>query len=233
MIELGLPLVMAAILALVHFLGEELEEYAGAHKVKIVSLATGVSVTYIFAQLLPEYQRIVAETGEMAFLAPLIGFSSIHLSEKIIAKKGLSQKKLRKEYSEIHSAFLLIYHGAIGFLVASLISESTSTGLLFFLPILFHSAVSSFSFTELHENISQRLGVKLTVSLAPIAGVIFHSTGLVSEYLFIPIFGLVTGMFIYVVIRDSIPDGDEGRPLEFVIGASIYLLVIIFVQTMI
>lgn len=214
-------------------MGEELEEYAGGHKEKIISLASGVSVAYIFAQLLPEYQRIASETSELLFVAPLLGFSSIHVSEKIIAKKGLSQKKLKQDYSDIHSAFLLFYHGAIGFLMASLISSNTSSGILFFIPILLHSAVSSFSFSELHEDISQRLGVKLTVSLAPIFGVIMHSTGFLTELVFNPVFGVVTGMFIYVVIRDSIPSGKEGRPLEYVLGGLIYLLVIITVKLLV
>lgn len=233
MIELGLPVILAGILALVHFMGEELEEFAGEHKEKIISLASGVSVTYIFAQLLPEYQRIVAHSGELMFIAPLLGFSSIHISEKIIAKKGLNQEEMRREYSDIHSAFLLFYHGAIGFLLASLLANSTTSGLLFFMPILFHSSVSSFSFTELHEEISQRLGVKLTVSLAPVVGVITHSTGILSAAVFNPVFGVVTGMFIYVVIRDSIPSDDDGQPVEYVLGALAYLVVIAAVRMMI
>lgn len=227
MFQLGLSILLVSIVAIVHFLGEELEEFTSGHKEKIVSFASGVSVVYIFAQLLPEYQRIASESSELIFVAPLLGFSSIHLTEKLIAKKGLSKKEARRDYSDIHSAFLLFYHGAIGFLIASLLAENTASGLLFFIPILLHSAISSFSFSELHESVSQRLGIKLTISLAPILGAILHGTGLITDLIFNPVFGVVTGIFIYVVIRDSIPSGDEGRPLEYVLGTLLYLLVII------
>lgn len=214
-------------MAVVHFLGEELEEYLSGYSEEIVSFTSGVSITYIFVELVPEFYRIAAGTTDMIFVFPLLGFSSIHLLEKYIAMSGFQQERMRKDYGEIHSAFLFVYYGALGYLVASLLAESAVSGLLFFLPIILHIAVSSFSVTELHESFVERTGVKTAISLAPLIGVFLHSQQFISVGQFNPVFGTVIGMFFYVAIRDSMPDEDRGDPLEYILGALIYLALIV------
>lgn len=214
-------------MAAVHFLGEELEEYISGYREQIVSFGAGVSISYIFMKLLPEFQRIASESSELIFAFPLIGFSSLHLMEKYLAKSSLPKKKLQKDYRELHSAFLFLYNGALGYLVASLLAESTVSGILFFLPIILHVAVSSFSFSELHESLTENLLLKIGLSLAPVLGVLIHNIGLVANHQFNLVFGTVIGMFFYVAIRDSIPDGDKGQPAEYLAGMAIYLTVIL------
>jgi hypothetical protein len=189
-------------MAAAHFLGEELEGLISGYREQIISFSSGASITYIFVQLMPEFHRIALESTELIFVFPLLGFSSIHLLEKYIAKSGLKQEKMRKDYGEIHSAFLFLYHGAIGYLIASLLAESAVTGLLFFLPIILHVAVSSFSVTELHESFFRRRTVKYGITLAPLLGVLIHSMKVISDQHFNAVFGTVIGMFFYIVIRD-------------------------------
>lgn len=184
-------------------------------------------MTYIFVQLLPEFNQIALESTELIFIFPLLGFSSIHLLEKYVAKAGLGKKEMRKDYGEIHSAFLFFYHGAIGYLIASLMVESTISGLLFFIPAILHVAISSFSMTELHESFFQRKTVKIAISVAPVIGVLLHNLGNISSQHFNPVFGTVVGMFFYVVIRDSMPDQDRGQPTEYILGVIAYLTVIL------
>lgn len=216
---------------MVHFLGEEVEGIISGYREEIVSFSSGASITYIFVQLMPEFHWIASNSSELIFAFPLIGFSSIHLLEKYVAKSGLEHEKMRKDYAEIHSAFLFLYHGAIGYLIASLIAESAVTGLLFFLPIIMHVAVSSFSVTELHETFVKRRAVKIAITVAPIIGVLLHNLGAVADHHFNPVFGTVIGMFFYVVIRDSIPREDRGKPIEYIAGTIIYLTIILASKT--
>lgn len=218
-------------MAAVHFLGEELEGAITGYREQIVSFSSGASITYIFVQLMPEFHGIAAESTELIFVFPLLGFSSVHLLEKYVAKSGLGDEKMKKEYGEIHSTFLFLYHGVIGYLIASLLAESAVTGLLFFLPIIMHVAVSSFSVTELHESFVKRKAVKVAITVAPMIGVLIHNLGAVAERHFDPIFGTVIGMFFYVVIRDSIPREDRGKPREYIAGMIIYLAVILAANT--
>lgn len=184
-------------------------------------------MTYIFVQLLPEFHRIALESTELIFAFPLLGFSSIHLLEKYLAKSGIGEREMRKDYGEIHSVFLFFYHGALGYLIASLLAENTVSGLLFFLPVVLHIAVSSFSMTELHESFFQKKIVKVGISIAPVIGVLLHNLGNISSHHFNPVFGIVVGMFFYVVIRDSMPEDDEAQPIEYILGVLAYLAVIL------
>lgn len=218
---------MAFAIAAAHFLGEELDSYLVDYKEQVTSFSAGVSITYIFVQLMPEFHRLARDSGELIFIFPMIGFSSIHLLEKYVAKSGLARERMREDYGEIHTVFLFMYHGAIGYLIASLIAENAVSGLLFFLPIFLHVAVSSLSITELHESFFRRNSVKLLVSLAPVIGVLIHRFVEVADGYFNPVFGTVIGMFFYVVIRDSMPKADRGQPLEYIAGTLIYLAVII------
>jgi uncharacterized membrane protein YiaA len=231
-VEISIALILAAVIGIVHFLGEELEGLMSGYREEVVSFSSGASITYIFVQLMPEFHRIAAEASETIFIFPLLGFSSIHVVEKYLAKSSIEGEQMKRDYAEIHSAFIFLYSGAIGYLIASLIAENAVSGLLFFLPIIMHVAVSSFSVTELHEKFSRKTSVKYTVSLAPILGVLSHRTGLLTKGQFNPVFGTVIGMFFYIVIRDSIPDGDKGKPVEYATGMLIYLVVILSANTL-
>jgi hypothetical protein len=224
---LELAILLAFLIGLVHFLGEDLKEHIGGYREQVVSFSSGVSISYIFVQLLPEFHRIALESTELIFVFPLIGFSSIHLLEKYIAKSGVEDKEMREEYGEIHSAFLFLYSGAIGYLIASLLAESAVSGFLFFLPIIMHVAVSSFSVTELHEKFVRRKAVKLGIALAPVLGALVHGLGYLADRHFNLVFGTVIGMFFYIVIRDSIPKEDRGKPVEYSAGVLFYLAVIL------
>jgi hypothetical protein len=212
-------------------MGEELEEAISGYREQVVSFSSGASITYIFLQLIPEFQEISSNSTDIVFVFPLLGFSSIHLLEKYILKSSTGHEKMRKEFGEIHSSFLFLYHGAIGYLISSLFAQNTASGLLFFIPIILHVAVSSLSLTELHEDFAQRKSVKLAIALAPLIGVALHQFGNLIENYFGILFGTVIGMFIYVVIRDSIPEEDNGKPLEYLLGMLIYLIIIVFVKS--
>lgn len=220
-------MVSAFLLAAVHFLGEELDEYISGYRQQIISFGAGVTITYIFVLLLPEFHRIVSESSELIFAFPLIGFSSIHLIEKYIAQSSLSGEKVRKEYAEIHSLVLFVYHGAIGYLIASLSTQSFASGILFILPMMIHIGVSSFSLSELHQSLAERIETKIMMSSAPVLGVLLYYSDLISNSLFNPIFGTLIGIIFYVAIRDSIPQGRNGRPNEYLLGTIFYLFIII------
>lgn len=224
--ELSIAVFLATAISLVHLLGEELEEYISGYREAVVSFSSGVSISYVFVQLMPEFQRLTSDSNGLVFVFPLLGFSSIHLMEKYIEKSDVTGEAFRRDYSEIHFGFLFIYYAAIGYLFSSLTVESTVSGALFAFPIALHAAVSSFSMTEMHEKFAEKNSVKLVMSLAPLTGVAVHGMRVLPADGFSAVLGLVIGMFFYVVIRDSMPGEGRGKPLEYVTGVILYLAVI-------
>ncbi|MFB6245877.1 MAG: hypothetical protein ABEJ03_06050 [Candidatus Nanohaloarchaea archaeon] len=225
--ENELAIMLAFTLSGLHFLGEEIDEYLEGYREMVVSFGSGVSVSYIFVRLLPEFHRAASSSSRFVFSFPLIGFSSVHLAEKYLAKSSITGERLRKDYAELHTGFLFLYHASIGYLIATLVAESAVSGLLFILPVVIHVAVSSISVSELHEELSRRLSMKLLVSVAPLLGVTIHVLGSIPSRTFTPVFGAVTGMFFYIAVRDSIPHGEDGRPLEYLAGMTLYLAVMV------
>lgn len=225
--EAALGALFVLSLSVFHLLGEEFEELISGYKQSIVSFGAGTSIAYIFLQLLPEFHRNVSTLNNLFFIFPLIGFSLIHLMEKCAATSELSREKIKRDYGEIHSGFILIYNGALGYLIASLADKSVYSATLFFLPILLHVLVSSISVSELHEEVFQNIFVKMSISFAPIIGLAVYKIGVLDFQHFVGILGVVAGMFTYIVIRDSIPKDGDGRPIEYVAGALVYTAVII------
>ncbi|MDY6766358.1 MAG: hypothetical protein SVW77_03240, partial [Candidatus Nanohaloarchaea archaeon] len=52
-------------------------------------------------------------------------------------------------------------------------------------------------------------------------------TPLISTAVFHVLLGLVTGLFLYVVIRDSLPAEESGAPAYFLAGMLIYTAIVV------
>jgi len=219
----------AAILAVVHFFGEEIDEQTYPRQHLIASFAAGLTVAYIFLQLFPEVHAGVDAAGNIVFLLSLGGFAAMHVTEKYIYHHDLTAEEFKEDFREFHSAFLFIYHLALGMIVWFLLQDSLARGTLFFIPVLFHTFVSSLSLTELDEEVLDSLLVKIAVSSSVLLGVILAHLLTITAFQFYTITAAVTGMFLYVVIRDSIKPGDATEPLGFLLGATLYTIIILLI----
>jgi len=81
---------------------------------------------------------------------------------------------------------------------------------------------------EMHEDMLENLGVKLLVSFATIFGVLSSYIVSPSANTAYSLFGFIGGMFIYVVIHDSLRPKTE-RPLGFVLGVLCFILLVFVV----
>lgn len=220
------PWLLGLVLAIVHYFGEELDDRITDRQHHIASFSAGMTVTYIFLVLFPEINRGTHYFGDFAFIFALTGFTLIQLVEKWIASHEHDVEQLRRDYKEVHSVFLFIYYFAIGMVFHYLTAISVVEGVLFFIPVLLHTAVSSISLQELHEDILDSRLVSLGVSMAVLLGV-------GSSYLFNPgpeefhvLLGLVTGTFLYLVIHDGLSD-QNSAPVSYTSGIIAYTLLIV------
>ncbi|MDY6771049.1 MAG: hypothetical protein SV186_03775 [Candidatus Nanohaloarchaea archaeon] len=186
-----------------------------------------MTVTYIFLQLLPELYRGVTYFGHHAFLLPLAGFTGMHLVEKYIYSHGKDPDELRNDFKELHSIFLFIYHFSLGIIAVFLLRISLIEGVLFFLPVLFHTAASSLSLKELHEDILENTVVRFLVAFSVVLGVGAAVLLDVTLSHYHSLIGVVTGLFMYVVIRDSLSAQGDSRPWGFLAGTLCYTGIIL------
>lgn len=224
---------LAGIITLVHYFGERIDEETASYQAPITSFASGLTLAYIFLQLFPELTTAVSLQDNMVFMPVLAGVAAIHLIEKHIYRRERDPNAIRKDFKEMHTGILLLYHLVIGILLFQLLQTSTVRGTLFFLPILLHTTVSSLSLSEIHEDILHTPVVITSVSLAPLIGVAIASIYPIPSALFYTLLGLVTGILLYTTMRDSLPHVDSGAIPAFVLGTLGYGALIVAIWSLI
>ncbi|MHA2282246.1 MAG: hypothetical protein ACXAC5_15495 [Promethearchaeota archaeon] len=135
------------------------------------------------------------------------------------------------------------YHFLVGIILIGLLTIELVSGILFFIYAFFRALVSRRSehhiiFTDLeiyeeaeHEH---RPVVKIFLSTAALTGVLI---GLPINY-FIPVglellfifYSFISGVILYVIVREVIPEKEKGNPIKFIIGLVGFTLAIIVIN---
>lgn len=220
--ELLLGLLLAALLGIVHFFGEELDKFISSRSLLLASFSAGFTVSYFFLAMLPEMSKAYMD---YEFLFALMGFSALYIIEEFIYERGSNLSEVKREFKELHSMFIFAYHFAIGFLIYFLITKSLNQLLLFYLPVLVHTAVNSISIKEMHEEMLDKAWIKITASFSAVFGVLTAYLSTPSESLSFSIFGFIGGMFLYIVVHDAL-NPERERPLGFIIGSAGFILLL-------
>ena len=220
-----LPLILGVVLAVVHYFSDRIHPENPAFRHKIVSFVAGISITYIFLLLLPEVYRGIESLHQLLFLFILAGFASFHLIEKHIYQHR-KKDKLHEELRVAHSSMFFVYHFVIGILLVELLNINLVEGFLFFIPILFHAAVSSASLKGIHISIRERILLKSVLSCSTLFGVLLAYFVLTPSNVLHALLGFIVGSLLYIVIRDSIPKETVGKARFFVLGVVVYTLII-------
>ena len=222
--NLVLALIFSGFLGLVHFFGEEIDEYITSRNLFFASFSAGLTVSYFFLVMLPEMSEAPINI-EYEFLFALAGFSAFYLVEEFIYERESNLSRVKKEFKELHSVFIFSYHFVVGFLIFFLMSKGFNRALLFYIPVLVHTAFNSLAIKEMHEQMLDKAWVKLSASFSAVLGVIASYMIDASEAFSFSIFGFIGGMFLYIVVHDAL-DPRKERPVGFMIGAAIFSLVV-------
>lgn len=222
----ALPWALALMLALVHYFGEHINDTIADTRHHIGSFSAGVTITYIFLVLFPEMTQGTRYYGDFAFIFALIGFTAIRLIEHWVVTHERDLEEIRTDYREIHSVFLFIYNIVIGMVFYSITTTSILEGMLFFVPVLLHTAVSSISLKELDEDILEIPIVEIGVSLAFLIGVGVAYLFTPGSQVFHILLSLVTGTFLYLIIHDGLTT-QNSAPVSYTAGIVLYALFIV------
>jgi len=153
------------------------------------------------------------------------------------------QDHINKDLHEFRLITDYVYHFLVGIIIIGLLSIETMSGILFFFYAFFRAFVSKRSerhiiFTDLeiyeeaeHEH---RSVVKIIISTATFAGIII---GILMKA-FIPIniellfifYSFISGVILYVIVREVIPEKEKGDPTKFIIGLVGFTILIIIIN---
>ncbi len=225
-----LEFIFGIILSLTQYFNTRLLKKFHKYRVHLISFAAGLSSSYLFLLLLPEVYNGFLVLENFMFLILFIGFVSIHITEKYIYKH-VDKKRINQDVRTVHHITFFIYHFIIGIILVSFLKQSIRMGTLFFIPIWFHTTVSSIALTEIyHKHIKERTITKLLLSLSAILGITLAVLVMTPTIIYFTLLALITGALTYIIVKDLTPKGKEGNINMFILGVISYSLIIIITR---
>lgn len=217
-----LLLILPLIISIIDYFTEGLFIRTSELKEKFISFAAGVSITYLLLELLPTIYRKAFELNYYIIIAVLIGFISHHLVEKYIYQH-VPRRKLAKDLKIEHLIFLYAYHFIAGMVIVTLANRGILLSILFFIPILLHIIIDTLP----QDILIKRKLAKIFFSSSTFTGGIiafYFNPQEIFEYVLL---GVISGILLYFVVRESIPTDRKGSPFYFVLGVISYGALII------
>jgi len=153
------------------------------------------------------------------------------------------QDHINKDLHEFRLITDYIYHFLVGIIIIGLLFIETIGGILFFFFAFFRALVSKrserhiiFTDLEIYEEAEHDLRpvIKYFISTATFAGIFI---GILMRA-FIPInlellfifYSFISGVILYVIVREVIPEKEKGDPTKFIIGLVGFTIVIILIN---
>lgn len=215
---------LSAILAIIHFLGEGIKIPKGPQQYRIVSFAAGISIGYLFLNLLPHTYEAAQRLDKQAFIALLLGFISVHLTEKFFYQHAVDDD-LQKKLKVIHVTTFFVYYLLVGCVLVELATEKTVEAILFSFPIALHAGLSAASLSHIHGEFKHKLPEKILLSLACPLGVLLVFVVPVALSVHNFFISGIAGVLLYVFVKEFLPERTDGQPLFFITGLIAYYIV--------
>lgn len=229
-----LPVLSLIALAIVHFYASRLRFLERLPRNRWLSFAGGISVAYVFVQLLPELataqKHFAAHTELPEFLerhiyvASLIGLLIFYSLERyaVVRPHGTDNRLF---YTHILS--FALYNVLIGYL---LVDGKSIEGSLFLYVIAMgmHFVVNDFALREHFKEKYDRKGKWILCAAILMGGIIAYVYPIESNLLHV-FFALLAGSVIMNVLKEELPDEKQSKLLPFILGSVLYGALILLI----
>ncbi|HDZ57297.1 MAG TPA: hypothetical protein ENI17_11430 [Pseudomonas xinjiangensis] len=232
--------VAAAVLILVHFFSGKLKFLNSKPRSRWLSLAGGVSVSYVFIHLLPEIARgqrivdnqdseILSYLEHHAYLLALSGLIVFYGLERMVRQH---RRRLPEEAQThggvfwLHIVSFALYNILIGYLLTHREADGPASLLWFTVAMALHFLVNDFSLEQDHLKQFDRQG-RWVLAAALLVGWWLGVTWEISELAISAWTAILAGSVILTVMKEELPEERESRFSAFLIGAFGYALVLL------
>jgi hypothetical protein len=230
-------LAAALVLASVYVFGHKLR--ATSHHRLWVSIAGGVSVAWVFIDLLPEISENQAKfsTGphramalfpeQAVYLAAMLGFMLFYAFE-YIAVASVDKGEASSIFSSFRITAFAAYSGLIAYLLIHNVWKDASTLLLYTLAMSFHFLLVDHSLFSEHYG-SYKSPWRWVLALSVLGGWFVGILTSIPDPWMARIVGFVSGGVLMNTVVVELPEGRGGRFWPFAIAAAAYSAVLILV----
>ena len=234
--EIVIIIVVAIVMSGLHFLSHWISDHLVRYRSQILSLSAGLLVSILFLVIMEEVfthtiELHLSPQGHfLKYVTVFMGFLIFHLIEKTLFKTIKKQEELEKDLKEFHLVGLFIDHFFLGVILATSFSPSEPLSYFILIPLFLESISSTISLEHI-DKCTYKQGTlgKILLGLAPILGAVLAIVLGINEIVTLYITAFTLGAVLYIAIRDVIPHNKEGKPLWFLLG-TIITLVIAFIN---
>ena len=232
-------LLLAAALGLVHLVAGKLRFLDVIPRSRWLSFASGISVAYVFAHLLPQVaagQRALAETGLVevvveeghVWLLALLGLVVFYGLER--AAKASREGSAEGDRTEagvfwIHMGSYALYNLLIGYLLGEGEGGSGPGVLLFWAAMALHFFVNDYGLRTDHKARYTRVGRWLLAG-AVVVGAVLGLGGRIHEAVLAALVAFLAGGVVLNVLKEELPEERESRFWPFALGAAGYAVLL-------
>jgi hypothetical protein len=244
-ISLG-SLAVAVILALVYALGGAwLDEHGAGESLwarrRWVSVAAGVSVAYVFVDVLPELgaqHRAFREAAgqdllfaeQRIYVLALLAFVALYGLEHMV----LASRERRREAAAtgaadsvywLHLGGFAAYSALIGYLLVERAERGSVALAVYGLAMALHFLIVDHSLREEHGRIYDR-GGHWVLAASVLVGWMAGAATPLSEVVFARLFAVLAGGVVITSLKAELPGEREGRFWPFCLGAVAYAVLL-------
>jgi zinc transporter ZupT len=155
------------------------------------------------------------------------------------------QNRINRDLKRLRYTTDYIYHFLVGIILVGLLTIELIGGILFFIYAFFRTVITKRSeahliFTDLKiyeeiildEKISTKCILGSSALIGIIIGLILKSIYPVNLELLFIFYSFISGVILYVIVREIIPEREKGDPLKFLIGLVSFTLIIIIINNL-
>jgi hypothetical protein len=211
------PLIAACLMAFLHYIGEFFSQHVEGFHAELLSLGAGLMISTFFVEILPHLSFGEMYLGHFVFIFFLIGFVSIHIIEKFFYQRASDVEVLEKEKIEFEAAGLAAYGLIIGIVIAVLFETYGEIAYFVLIPFFVRSFTITATLGHIIDKVESKFN-RIIQIIAPIAGTLLGLLLIQNKLIMYLVFSITMGLILYIVVRDMIPLGKEGKPIFFIIG---------------
>ncbi len=210
-----------------------------------ISAAAGISVAYVFVDLLPELAEMQARFVEVTehlrlpspeyrvYLAAFLGFSLFHYLEAMAFSSRDEDHSASFGHGEgcriyrMHVLGFALYAAFVGYLLGSRAEEQGLHFLIFYsLAMALHFLIVDNSLRKEHGAVYDRSG-RWVLAAAVLLGWGVGAFLTAPERIVTTLGGFVAGGVVLNSIKDEMPEKGEGKVLPFLLAGLIYAVILI------
>jgi len=151
------------------------------------------------------------------------------------------QSHLNKDLEKVHVVINYFYHLIVGLIIFNLLKDILISGILFAFFAILKATISNTSnrhikifdinfHTKIEEHNVIRILSITSVLTGVVIGLIFELIYPISSFVIFHGFAFISGIILYIIVREVIPQEEKGRPYYFISGATIFVIILIVIE---